>query len=373
ILEKALLKWYASPKVYWEELYTMYTSFFIMRVRLPLHISKKNTNHPCFLLDISKAYYSYLFSPNERPEPLRSDYENDETEAKDNEEKNTTLKTGVHFLKAGLSWCNMSEQHNFTDIDYLIYVKLQTNIKNEISDEYTKLSFTKIAPDKLKKDDWEVLTDIDVNKMPREVVYEMYDFLQLTIKLYFQKPNIYKSLIEWYKSEKTNHFQEYVRERFYYYACIRKHYSLTNENFATLENEQNNDQKIPIADLVFYCQTLPYHLGTSSEKQKVLHPLTEFEFVTILKIIKSKINNEKKKSNHEQDNPLFKIKLSFSDWEALRKGEKLKSENEPSTESNSNQKTNDSKKYTQLLFSLLTNRPWHSHVRKNLFMYTWND
>src|SRR5699024_3295127 len=51
ILEKALLKWYAFPRVYWEELYTMYTSFIIMRVRLPWDVSMTYYDCLSFLLN----------------------------------------------------------------------------------------------------------------------------------------------------------------------------------------------------------------------------------------------------------------------------------------------------------------------------------
>src|SRR5699024_1000791 len=249
ILEKALLKWYAFPRVYWEELYTMYTSFFIMRVRLPLYVSKTNEDCPSFLLNKYKTYYTYLFTPRDKQEKIHNDNVNNEQES--NEEKKIALKTGIHLLKAGLSWCKFSRKYKFTEIDYLIYSKLQKNVRLNLGDKYTKLSFAKIAPDRLKKHDWKILTETESKSLNEEFAFEMYDFLQLIIKLYFEKPNTYQSIMEWCESTNDNEFLRYVQNRFSSYEKIRKHFSLTNEDFASLESMQKDEEKIPIGDLVF--------------------------------------------------------------------------------------------------------------------------
>src|SRR5699024_4598217 len=187
--------------------------------------------------------------------------------------------------------------------------------------------------------------------------FEMYDFLQLIIKLYFEKPNTYQSIMKWSKSKSDNEFLRYVQNRFSSYAQIREYYSLTNEDFASLESMQKDEEKIPIGDLVFYCQTLPYHLGTSPAEQKGLHPLTEFELVTILQEIKN--NSEKNDSSQESgddvdDNFLCRIKLSLSERETLRKRKGIAVEtdqnnsttgpNDSSLNSNQENKSNENTK-----------------------------
>lgn len=388
ILEGAFLKWYASPKVYWEELYTMYSSFFIMRIRLPLGVCEVELKHPKFLKEIAKAYNDYLFTPE-------NNSKKEENEVADRDE---SITISIELLKKGLYKDITKREFVFIEIDHLIYQKLKEGIKAGNGDMYSRLSFAKIAPERLAKDDWNILTNIS-NKAASEFKFELYDFLQLNIQLYFENPKRHSYILEWSEQEEqneNNEFLRYVRDRFSSYREIRNYFSLTDERFSALRSEKNtlDNKEIPIADWVFYCQTLPYHLETNSMKQKVLHPLTEYEFVKIVK----KIYEERHLETHKEEDSfvgnnslLFRIKMGFKAWSKLRSlGEKDQCQCKDDKQKNKDNngiladisKTGgqdeegtplNAEKYAKLLFSLLTNRPWHTHVNKKFSMFKWND
>lgn len=388
VLERTFLNWYASPKVYWEELYTMYSSFFIMRIRLPLDICEVELKQPKFLIEIAKAYNDYLFTPKNSSKEGKNEVV----------DKDESITIAIDLLKRGLYWDITKKEFVFNEIDQLIYQKLKEEIKLGNGDMYSKLSFAKIAPEKLKKDDWNSLTNIN-NKAASEFKFELYDFLQLNIQLYFTNPKRHSSILDWSEQGeeqyKSNEFLRYVRDRFSSYRKIRNYFSLTDERFSALRSERStlDNEAIPIADWVFYCQTLPYHLETSSMKQKVLHPLTEYEFVKILKEISLKENKILDVNKNEEDSLvlvsnsflLFKTQMNFKEWSELRsldkKDQQWAGNNQENVDNNGVLEDTskaegtllNTEKYAKLLFSLLTNRPWHIHVNKKLSMFKWND
>src|SRR5699024_1541135 len=123
--------------------------------------------------------------------------------------------------------------------------------------------------------------------------------------------------IKWIDSSKeSNIFKMYVKERFNSFGIIRSYFSKTDERLPSLEtNEVDKEVKIPIADWVFYCQTLPFHVETASSKQKVLHPLTEYEFVKLLrKIIHFESNDflNQEETNSDDSKETLKYLLAKS-------------------------------------------------------------
>lgn len=378
ILENAFLIWYADPKVDWDELYVMYSSFFILRIRLPLEFYGISETHPSFLSDIAEAYKNYFFI----------------TTNKKKEVTFNTIMVAINMLKKGLYWNKYKKSYEFNEIEQLIYENLKSQLDLKSFNSYSRLAFTKIAPEKLKVKDWDILTNFEsieeMEKNNKEFIFEVLDFLQLNIQSYFEKPDQYSKLLEWAEQntdeESENKFKIYVEDRFSSYQKIRSHFALTDERFSRLsENKMNNNDEIPIADWVFYCQTLPYHLETSSSKQKVLHPLTEYEFIKLLKKIKdggdcNQIYDKDKnftKNFYQKHSLLFKYTLTPQEWTRFRHDKKEDVSN-PSAKGEEGKETEestkeDTEKYVKVLFSLLTNRPWHTHVKQHFSMYKWND
>src|SRR5699024_1597666 len=283
ILEKVFLHWYAEPNIKWDELYVMYTSFFVLRIKLPLGICKEQKKHPKFLSEIANVYNTYNFTTEKYIQGN-----------KDNQSNILEIISGINLLKKGLYWNKDKRGFNFNEVDQKIYNTIKKHlilIKDEtLSSEsnifllYAKLEFAKIAPEKLESKDWCNLINKNIAEQEgnfNEIIFEFFDFLQQCILKYFEKPKKYSAFIKWIDSSKeSNIFKMYVKERFNSFGIIRSYFSKTDERLPSLEtNEVDKEVKIPIADWVFYCQTLPFHLETASSKQKVLHPLTEYEFV----------------------------------------------------------------------------------------------
>src|SRR5699024_1812172 len=124
---------------------------------------------------------------------------------------------------------------------------------------------------------------------------------------------------------------------------------------------------------------------TASSKQKVLHPLTEYEFVKLLsKIIHFEsndfLNQEETNSDDSKEtlkyllakSHLFNIKMSPAKWVEFRSHKYIQNENDDN-KSNKIFNKEQSEEIVKSLFSLLTNRPWHIHLRRKFSMYKWND
>lgn len=399
IFQNVFLSWYANPNVKWDELYVLYSSFFILRIRLPLGICKDKKEYPEFLRQMKNVYNNYHFIT-----------------IKNNEESNNStmpelVMSGIDLLEKGLYWNKDKKELSFNEVDDIIYNALKSHLiqldKPESSEEklliaHLKLTFAKIAPRKLEIEDWTSLTEYwseliineeneeQIDKKYKELIFEILDFLQKCIQCFFEKPTQYSTLLDWIEkgiksknNEDTekNIFKLYMRDRFDSYSLIRSYFSQTDERLPALANiREENDVKIPIADWIFYCQTLPFHLETTAAKQRVLHPLTEYELVKLLNII----INCKDKQSHSNDSisktffnyliaesHLFEIKMSPKQWTGFRNGEDIECTSDKDDSHNKeNEKT---QKIVESLFSLLTNRPWHTQIRKDFSMYKWND
>lgn len=380
VLEKVFLDWYADPKINWNELYTIYSVFFILRIRLPLDFCGVIEKQPQFILDIANAYNNYFFM-EER---------NEDEERNKNKEGEKSPEIAIQLLSEGLYWNRLERKLEFKEIDHLIYKNIKSELKKKVYCSYSSLAFAKIAPEKLSREEWGLLTNHWAKEKEEEFIFEVFDFLQLNIQSYFEEHKKNPGIMRWIEDEKKggNIFKRYVRDRFSAYQKIRSHFSMTDERFTPLVKDKvNNSEKISIGDWVFYCQTLPYHLDTSAAKQKVLHPLTEYEFVMLLERIANKtfarklIRNTQnkiiykgiiKRSNnivpillYRYRSLLFHLTMTPEKWGEFRTG---------SAEKISAQVTEvETKELVKTLFSLLTNRPWHTHVRKTFSMYKWND
>lgn len=413
ILEKAFLVWYAEPTVYWNELYAMYYSFSIMRIRLPLDMCEVENFHPKNLRDIADVYKNYFFLPEKRNQRGQDE------EGIDND--NIKVSLAIHMFRKGLYWDRMNRKYGFYEVDRLVYESLKKELKYKKLNPPVSLALARIAPEKLCAGDWRVITnswELNYSKSnDKEFKFEALDFLQQIIQLFFEDPKKYEEFYKWVKpnqvasdkekvdKEETtieNSFIEYVRDRFSSYSKIRSYFSVTDDRYTPLPTEE--ESKIPIADWVFYSQSLPYHLETNQMKQKVLHPLTEYEFVNLLKYISDKENkrNTQTQDDNNQDKGiqdfikseslLFYFSIPPSEWVEFRETNKISEpkennekieDNKTSESEEDNEKVEDNKtgepkenmkkEYTETLFSLLTNRPWHAHVKKEYSMYKWND
>ena len=392
ILKDAFLDWYADPGIYWDELYTLYKNLFILRIRLPLnkveYKEEDKKSVPPYLLTISNIYNYYFFITKNSNEELAS------TE---------NFYLAVELFKKGLYWNRHNQSFYFNELDQLIYKKLRSIKSNKEGTGETKnnigiidwLAFLKIDLEKITVDDWKHISKLK-GKDKGDSYYEIYDFLQLNIQRYFENPKKYSSIFKWIieKKEKNSNdednseFKDYVIERFRSYAKIRSYFSLSDDRLPILQLEIDSNDDIPLADWIFYCQTLPYHLETIPMKQNVLHPLTEYEFVDLLqKILKAENKNQSKNQGKNFKDcithaGLFEVEISPEQWIDFRNGKEVELTFNPKNKDSKDQKNEGSQQdqenryFTEcvkLLFSMLTNRPWHTHVKKTFSMYKWND
>lgn len=389
ILEDTFINWYADPSVYWDELYTLYWTLFILRLRLPLNGGISSTNVPPYLLTISSIYNHFFFITEDSKQLVNTEYCN--------------FYITVEMFKKGLYWDNQNKRYHFNELDQLIYKNLQKEKENEENNITTLdwLAFLKIDGDKITKYDWDTLDNLDYETTEDESIYEIYDFLHLSIQRYFENSNKNTSIFEWIKEkrkeqnenkrrENNGRFKAYVKERFKFYGKIRSYFSLSDERLPKLKTEVDSEENIPLADWIFYCQTLPYHLETIPMKQNVLHPLTEYEFVRLLEGMTNmmKDNIEKYTDDNNGESVLMNFEMSPKNWIEFRnesnngKAEIKFNENKREEISNpSGQKKKNANplneelitKCVKLLFSMLTNRPYHTHVKKTFSLYKWND
>ena len=365
IIEKTFDDWYANPKVYWEELYTLQRTLFIIRLPLPLNISDKNevefrNNHLINLKKLSKVYCNYFFVINDGD--ININTEDD-------------IYIAIDLLKKGLYWNSKTNEYSFNEVENLIFLRIKKAIiKNPKLQIW--LTFIKLAPEKVEKNFWgeglktsEENTDLD-----DEIFYETFDFLQYMISKYFKEPLKYKDFLEWCKStkenENENYFIKYVQDRFEAYANIRSYFSLRDERLPVINLQSPLDNySISIADWIFYCQTLPYNLESIPMKQKVLHPLTEYEFVYLLKIIIEKDKVKNYLPDNDFRNIVFDYNMTPRQWEDFRLGLYEQRQEKPGSPGS----PRSTEEYVKALFTMLTNRPWHTHTNKTFSMYKWND
>ncbi|WP_262173790.1 hypothetical protein [Saccharococcus sp. Marseille-Q5394] len=378
LIESAFLVWYANPQITWTEQYTLYWSLAVLRIRLPIYLCAHNgTNYPVSLKRLNRVYKKYIFITDELFNSTKS------TEL--------DLYIAIELFRKGLYWSQKDFDYDFNDVDIVIYGTLKSDIlSDKSSDIYNWLSFAKISHEKLEVSLLNKLNKIELEfpngTIDYEIHFDVLDYLQTSIKKYFEEPKKNSGIFEWIRvSEKNNeekkneenqtsYYKDYVRNRFRSYSIIRSHYSITDDRLPSLPiSELIDDKEVPVADWIFYCEMLPYDLETIPSKQNVLHPLTEYEFVKMLKqivLLTSKSDYKSLIDLEIKQSPLFSFKLTPKCWNKFRLEEKddcFKSEvmGKPSTL--------DAIEYAKVLFSMLTNRPTHTHVTRNFSMYKWND
>lgn len=376
IIENTFLVWYADPKIQWTEQYTLYWTLSVLRLRLPIHLCKQdNLKYPVYLNILNQLYEKYIFIIQEPTDEYSKD-----------------LYIAVDLFKRGLYWSKQKKEYIFNEVDEIIYSVLKRSITSNVktADIYSWLSFAQISYEKL---DVTILRALDkivkrdyktsIRNLDGETHFAVLDFLQYSIKKYFENPQKYTGIVKWIKptekvvsnADKTikdTYYKNYVKTRFRSYAKIRSYYSLSDERLPHLPPvEVNNVGAVPIVDWIFYCQTLPFNLEVIPSKQDVLHPLTEYEFVKLLQhIVLNKPLMNMKRSKYIERDPLFSIKLSYERWNTFRTKGEIES---PVRKETKDLDVEVTPEYVKDLFSMLTNRPTHAQIKKHFSMYKWND
>ncbi|PID21900.1 hypothetical protein CSV61_06690 [Sporosarcina sp. P3] len=373
IFDEVFLQWYAVPFITWTEKCELYWSFSIMRLRLPLQLCKISNVSPSNLKTLCYAYDKYIFP-----------YPGSNNVLKNNTSENA-LMVGIKMLKEGLYWDKEVKEYDFEEIDHVIYKILKKDILSEDNVDISNwLSFAKVSFKYLNKELFYKLDEITkgndlstlLQDQKKELYFEVQEFIHYSIKKYFENPKKFKGIFEWCEDENNNGVSEspyksFAQERFESFSRIRKFYSVTDDRSVYLPKQHKDpNEKTSIADWIFYCELLPYNLEMITAKQNVLHSLAEYEYVNLLVlIIKRNIKVSKNKANNVFDeNNLYNIKIDFNDWESVRNEIFIENFNK-----NLDVDVLDTKYYAKLLFSMLTNRPVHSHITKEYSFYKWND
>ncbi|MBB4826389.1 hypothetical protein HNO89_003649 [Sporosarcina luteola] len=370
-IENAFLVWYANPKIPWTEQYTLYWTLSVLRIRLPIHLCMENKNgYPNYLRLLNTVYKEYIFIVEDNGEEDTFDY------------RSRDLYTAIYLFKVGLYWNKREKSFSYNEVDKVIYgVTKRQILSNRMVDIHNWLSFATISNSELSISILNRLEKLikaeandNISTIDIETHYEVLDFLQTCIKRYFENPKEHDGIVKWISYSNQNedsYYKRYVINRFLSYTKIRSHYSLTDERLPRLITEFNSDEAVPIADWIFYCGMLPFDLDEIPSKQDVLHPLTEYEYVKLLRriVLINSFPKEKVISDIEQDF-LFSFKLTFKEWKDFRMESKVEDLHVKKID---NLSAEDTKEYVKVLFAMITNRPTHTHIKKHFSMYKWND